>query len=83
MIVWHSIDNLHCYHNETRPTNRAKILAKLKFNSSEDKLYYRIMLCHYDADEDIVFSTETDCAVDIPFEHVEKWIYLNELTDLM
>ena len=83
MISWHSIDNLHCYYNETKPTNRAKILAKLKFNGPEDKPYYRIMLCYYDADEDIVFNTETDYAADIPFENVEKWIYINELYDLM
>lgn len=82
-IVWHNIDNLHCYHTETRPQDGAKLIAKIKFIGTGDIPYYEFRLCKYDEGNDRVWDTERDYCGDIPFDRVVSWIYQDELTDLM
>jgi len=82
-IVWKNIDNLHCYNGETRPQDRAALIAKIKYIGMNDIPYYEFILCKYDEDHDIVFNTERDYSADIPFDRVVSWIYQSELNDLM
>lgn len=82
-IVWHSIDNLHCY--TSRPQDRAKILAKVKFitGPGANDYEYSLVLACYDEKDDEIWNTEVDYGGVISFKQVIGWIYINELLDEM
>ena len=82
-IVWHSIDNLHCYHTETRPADNSYIITKIKYKLEDGRYREEIGMYKYNEENNELFDIKNDTPIFVDFSIVESWIYLNELSDLM
>ena len=58
MIIWHSIDNLHCYSHETRPTGGSYIVAKIKYLIDDYRYREDIGIYIYNEEKDELENPE-------------------------